>query len=96
MGKVFPGFSNKISAAGGKIGAVRLFSEKLRSKGQAEGRVEQAADAVSLFFEPKQTQKETPSSNCTGAFLQAVDRGVQEMIENARTVYDLINRAKKK
>ena len=29
---------------------VRLFSEKLRSKGQAESQVLQAADAISLFF----------------------------------------------
>ena len=43
---------------------IRLFSEKLRSKGQAEAQVRQAADAVSLFFttEPKRPVNASPAA----------------------------------
>lgn len=35
---------------------VRLFIEKLRSKGQAQKKLEHAADALSLFFASQPTQ----------------------------------------
>ena len=42
---------------------VRLFSEKLRSKNQSQGQVEQAKDAVSLFFSlPDAASPHTPGS----------------------------------
>ncbi len=42
---------------------VRLFSEKLRAKGQAERQVEQAADAVSLLFAVQQKRKDSSLSS---------------------------------
>jgi integron integrase len=55
---------------------VRLFSGKLRSKGQSQVQVDQAADAVSLFFASQQKQQAAPSSNRTGNIPHAVVRGV--------------------
>ncbi len=54
---------------------VRLFSEKLRSKGQTEVQVQQAAAAVSLFFAP---QQQPASSTRDGGVLNAVVRGGPE------------------
>ncbi len=39
---------------------VKLFSEKLRSKGQSAGQVEQAAESVSLFFASQRGQPSGP------------------------------------
>jgi len=40
---------------------VRLFADKLRSKNQTVGQVEQAADAISLFFASRPGSKNEPS-----------------------------------
>jgi len=57
---------------------VRLFSEKLRSKGQAKVQVEQAAEAVSLFFISQQKHRGALSSTGDSTVLSAVVRGVPE------------------
>ncbi len=46
---------------------VRLFADKLRSKNQTAGQVEQAADAISLFFASRPGSKIDPSSVTGGA-----------------------------
>lgn len=48
--RYFLDFQVKYSQSAERSVQVRLFSEKLRSKGQTEAQVRQAADAVSLFF----------------------------------------------
>lgn len=46
---------------------VRLFADKLRSKNQTAGQVEQAADAISLFFASRPGSKNEPSMVTGGA-----------------------------
>jgi len=58
--RYFLDFQTKYPLPGERSVQVRLFSEKLRSKGQAEVQVEQAASAVSFFFASQQKQKATP------------------------------------
>jgi integron integrase len=51
---------------------VRLFSEKLRSKGQTEAQVQQAADAISLFFTSQQKKPDVSSPAGSGFRPRAV------------------------
>lgn len=53
---------------------VKLFADKLRSKGQSDMQVEQAADAVSLFFASQQKQQNCPLSIRKEAHSHAVVR----------------------
>ena len=76
--RYFWDFQAKYPLPGERSVQVRLFSEKLRSKGQAEAQVEQAADAVSLFFASQQKQQASPSSKHVGTVPHAVVRGVPE------------------
>jgi len=46
---------------------VRLFADKLRSRNQTAGQVEQAADAISLFFASRPGSKNEPSMVTGGA-----------------------------
>ncbi len=59
-------FQAKYPLPGERSVQVRMFSEKLRSKGQAEGQVEQAADAISLFFACQLKQQASPSVTIKG------------------------------
>ena len=76
--RYFLDFQAKYPLPGERSVQVRLFSEKLRSKGQVELLVEQAADAVSLFFASQQKQQAASSSNRVGVVPHAVVRAVQE------------------
>ena len=74
--RYFLDFQTKYPLPGERALQVRLFSEKLRSKGQVEAQVEQAADAVSLFFASQQKQLQAaPLSNSTGADPHEAVRG---------------------
>jgi hypothetical protein len=72
--KYFLDFQSKYPLPGERSVQVRLFSEKLRSKGQAEVQVEQAAEALSLFFTSQQKQRGDFSSIGDGTVLNAVVR----------------------
>ena len=74
--RYFLDFSAKYPLPRERSVQVRLFSEKLRSKGQAEIQVEQAAAAVSLFFTSQQKKTTTFLSNRVGSALNAVVQGV--------------------
>lgn len=73
----FLDFQAKYPQPGERSDQVRLFSEKLRSKGQSEVKVEQAAEAVSLFF-ASQLKQAAPSSSRAGAVAPAIVRGVPQ------------------
>jgi integron integrase len=60
--RYFWDFRNKYRPSEEKMDQVRLFSEKLRSKGQTEVQIAQAAAAVSLFFAVDR-HKQSLSSN---------------------------------
>src|SRR5574341_1728294 len=60
--RYFLDFQVKYPQPGERSDQVRLFSEKLRSKGQTETQVRQAADAVSLFFASQQKAPVAPAS----------------------------------
>ncbi|HWR73308.1 MAG TPA: integron integrase [Nitrospirota bacterium] len=64
---------------------VRLFSEKLRLKGQTEAQVRQAADAVSLFFTSRQKMPFTASKVGPGIAPATV---LQGLLEQSRRVDD--------
>jgi integron integrase len=70
-------FQTKYPLPGERSVQVRLFSEKLRSKGQVEAQVEQSADAVSLYF-ASQKQQVNSSSTRAGIVLHPIVRGAQE------------------
>ncbi|NTW58952.1 MAG: integron integrase [Nitrospirae bacterium] len=65
--RYFLDFQAKYSQPGERSVQVRLFSEKLRSKGQTEAQVKQAADAISLFFISQQKTTFAHSSTRAGA-----------------------------
>jgi hypothetical protein len=75
--RYFLDFHNKYPLQRERSAQVRLFSEKLRSKGQVEMQVEQAAAAISLFFA---SQKRQVNSSLTRAVTvpPPVVRGVPE------------------
>ena len=58
--RYFVDFRTKYPLPVEKSAQVRLFSEKLRSKGQTAAQIEQAADAVSLFFA---SEREVPAGS---------------------------------
>ena len=74
--RYFLDFQTKYPLPGEKSDQVRLFSEKLKSKGQAEVQVEQAADAVSLFFASQQKRQAAFAEIHAGAVPHSVVRGV--------------------
>ena len=76
--RYFWDFQAKYPLPGERSVQVRLFSEKLRSKGQTEIRIKQAADAVSLFFATQQKQQANASSPSTGTDPHAVVEDVPE------------------
>jgi integron integrase len=76
--RYFLDFQSKYPLPEKRSSQVRLFSEKLRSKGQTEVTVEQAADAVSLFFASQQKLQASPSTASAGAVPQAAVRGLPE------------------
>jgi len=76
--RYFLDFLAKYPLPGERSVQVRLFSEKLRSKGQAEVQVEHAAAAVSIFFASQQQHQATPLSTCNRTVPHAVVRGVSE------------------
>ncbi len=51
---------------------VKLFADKLRSKGRSDAQVEQAADAVSFFFSSQQRQQNRPVPPHSASVLEAV------------------------
>ena len=53
---------------------IRLFSEKLQSKGQTASQVKQAADAVSIFFAFQQKAPITHSATRSGAVPDTTDK----------------------
>jgi hypothetical protein len=57
---------------------IRMFSEKLRSKGQTEAQVRQAADAVSLFFTTQQKRPVASSPAATADVPGKARHGVPE------------------
>ncbi|NTW58262.1 MAG: integron integrase [Nitrospirae bacterium] len=62
--RFFLDFCSKYPTSSERADQVRLFSEKLRSKGQTAQQVEQAADAVSLFFA---SQRDQPAGRLSAA-----------------------------
>src|SRR3990172_5292027 len=76
--RYFWDFQAKYPLPGERSVQVRMFSEKLRSKGQAAGQVEQAADAVSLFFACQLKRQASSSSPRTGTIHRDGVRHVQE------------------
>lgn len=76
--RYFWDFQAKYPLPGERSVQVRLFSEKLRSKGQTEIQIKQAADAVSLFFATQQKQQATASSPSTGTDPHEVVEDVPE------------------
>jgi len=76
--RYFMDFREKYPLPAERAAQVRLFSEKLRSKGQTEAQVEQAAFAVSLFFMSQQKQQAASSSTSVGTVSHAAVRGVSE------------------
>ncbi len=60
--RYFWDFRNKYRLSEDRMGQVRLFSEKLRSKGQTEVQITQAAAAVSLFFAADRRKQAISSS----------------------------------
>ncbi len=76
--RYFLDFQAKYSPPEERSVQVRLFSEKLRSKGQPEVLVEQAASSVSLFFAAQRKQQTAPSSIRDGRVNNAVVRGNSE------------------
>jgi integron integrase len=76
--RYFLDFRTKYQLSEERSVQVRLFSEKLRSKGQSAVQVEQAAAAVSLFFTSQKTQQTTPSSTCNSTVPHSGVRGVPE------------------
>ena len=82
--RYFWDFQVKYPLPGERSVQVRLFSEKLRSKGQAEVQVEHAAAAVSLFFASQKKQQAASSSTRAGTLPHAVYRDVMEKtLENS-------------
>jgi hypothetical protein len=80
--RYFWDFQAKYPLPGERSIQVRLFSEKLRSKGQTEIQIKQAADAVSFFFAIQQKQQATASSPSTGTDQHAVVENMpEEMLE---------------
>lgn len=74
--RYFLDFRAKYPEAGERSVQVKQFSDKLRSKGQTDRQLEQAADAVSFFFASQRQQPH--ASEATGAQCStlAVVRGV--------------------
>jgi len=58
---------------------VRLFIEKLKSKGQTPQQCIQAAHAVSLFFESQQPTNRPPSSSAEGKNLRSTRLAVNQL-----------------
>jgi integron integrase len=63
----FLDFRAKYPLPGSPADQVRMFADKLRSKHQSDGQVEQAADAISLFFTSFPGNKIGPSMVTGGA-----------------------------
>lgn len=76
--RYFLDFQDKYAQSDERSVQVRLFSEKLRSKGQTEAQVQQAADAVSLFFTTQQMRQVSSSPASSGAVPCEVVHGVPE------------------
>jgi len=76
--RYFWDFQAKYPLPGERSVQVRMFSEKLRSKGQAAGQVEQAADAVSLFFACQLKLQASSSTTRTGVVQQEAVQGDPE------------------
>lgn len=74
----FMDFRAKYHVPAERSDQVRLFSEKLRSKGQSEAQVAQAADAVSLFFASRQKSQAAASAPRHDAIPTAVIRSFPE------------------
>jgi integron integrase len=58
--RYFLHFRTKYSLPGDRSAQVKLFADKLRSKGQSDMQVEQAAIAVSLYFASQQNRQDPP------------------------------------
>ena len=84
--RYFLDFQIKHPFSGERSVQVRLFCEKLRSKGQSEVQVEQAADAVSLFFASHQKQRLASSPTVAGVVPHAVVRGLAEKMREENLV----------
>jgi len=76
--RYFLDFQAKYPQPSERSAQVRLFSDKLRSKGQTEPQVTQAADAVSLFFTSQQKEMAVRSSIRPVTAPQAVIQDVPE------------------
>ena len=76
--RYFLDFQAKYPQPGARSVQVRLFSEKLRSKGRTDVQVRQAADAVSLFFATEQKGLVASSSSPPGTASHAVFQSVSE------------------
>jgi len=64
--RYFLDFRTKYPLPGTPSDQVRLFADKLRSKNQTAGQVEQAADAISLFFASRTESKIDTSLGAAG------------------------------
>lgn len=84
--RYFLDFQSKYAPSTLRSVQVRLFSEKLRSKGQTEAQVRQAADAVSLFFTSQQKMSFAASVAGPGSSPATVQQGLPEQL---RRVGDL-------
>jgi len=80
--RYFLDFQCKHSQSEERSDQVRLFSEKLRSKGQTEAQVQHAAAAVSLYFTVQQNKPVVASKTTAGAAPCAV---IQRVPEGLRT-----------
>ena len=74
--RYFLDFCAKYQPPNSRSEQARLFIEKLRSKNQSAKQLEQAADAVSLFFTTAQPRKKPGSENAENTGLKPGLRSV--------------------
>ena len=85
--RYFLDFRSKYSRSEERSAQVRLFSEKLRSKGQNDAQVRQAVTAVSLYFTVQQNKPFVASTTSAGAAPCAVMHRFPERLSSQNPVH---------
>jgi integron integrase len=93
--RYFLDFGAKYPLPTEKSAQVKLFSDKLRSKGQTPVQVDQAADAVSLFFASQRTQPADSPPTSAGIVPPATDQQLVEKSHRQITAKHSVQSGKK-
>jgi hypothetical protein len=80
-------FCDKYPVPGANSDRVRLFCEKLRDKKQSESQREQAAHAVSLYFEMKRTATETQPQGNIAQHEELLGKEAEQVVSDSTAQY---------